>query len=664
MILTIYTLLLVVMVHSKPIPTTTYRTVSDLPSGSQTRHHNVLPDGHHRIVHNVDHVFPDGKYLKLHSNVTHSPHWVFVFLDAYNMTCDGEATLTVRLPPPDLVATLSASKPDALILHASHHFKCNNSIIFRRVEGFEMGADRVVIKTRTAKYWDVFQHANVRYDTDYYDQSHHHPTPASSISLHPQNVHHAMKPLWGWGIPDFITSTYNAVKTAVTDTVQTVVFVAKALVTGDVNIDDTRQIVNEKVSYNKDVTKTIEKWDIEAELKVAGSASATLSVHFKLTVNNYNLVLVRAEAMGAVAVAVRVEGTISYEFTKEWKTQIALIKLNTISFFAGPIPIVIMPSVPIVVGCKVHVEATANMVVTASGSGTINVGFEYDGTDYTPIQKQTLDFVAPDIQAASFTGTVTVTPWVEPTFVANIDLIGGPTSTMRVSGEAIMAYDTTDVDCLLNVIVNVHVLITVGATLEITVASVSVIPKKSFGPWTVFSNKYPVYSKCLIKPGGGGPAIPPPGPVVTNAPSAPYILMKASYKVTDTMVITYDVGNSQTDQEDGLLFTDANGNQGKNLYVCYQCSPPAKSTLNIPVGGSNPLTVGTWTVEYTSGLDSTGNTVLATTTFTVVAGAKAHHFQALDGPGFTAKDIGRVYTGSVVGTSGCGLGGGRRQENR
>ena len=234
-------LLLVVMVHSKP--TTTYRTVSDLPSGSGTHTHHVLPDGHHRIVQNVHHVFPDGKYLKLHSNVTHSPHWVFVLLDAFNMTCDGEATLTVRHPPPDLVETLSASKPEDVILHASHHFKCNNSIIFRRVEAFTMEEDgkRIVIRTRTARYWDVFQHAMVHYDTDYYDQSHHHPTPNPTVHSHPQN-HHAMKPLWGWGIPTFITSTYNAVKTAVTDTVQTVAFVATALVTGDANIDDTRQM--------------------------------------------------------------------------------------------------------------------------------------------------------------------------------------------------------------------------------------------------------------------------------------------------------------------------------------------------------------------------------------------------------------------------------------
>ena len=222
-------------------------------------------------------------------------------------------------------------------------------------------------------------------------------------------------------------------------------------------------------------------------------------------------------------------------------------KKTTISFAIGVIPIVIMPSVSIIVGCKVNVEATANMVVTASGSGTINVGFEYDGNDYTPIQKQTLNFDAPEITAASFTGTVLVAPFVEPTFIVNINLIGGPTSTMRVTGEAIMAYDTTDTECLLNVILNVHVLITVGARLQIGVEGVVVIPIKSFGPWTVFSNKYPVYSKCLMKP------------------------------------------------------------------------------------KADPLKPG-W-------------------------GTKAHHFKALDGPGFTEKDIGRVYTGSMVGNSTCGFDG-------
>eukprot|EP00759_Apiculatamorpha_spiralis_P038891 PhF_6_TR37870/c0_g1_i5/m.56469 len=138
-----------------------------------------------------------------------------------------------------------------IILYASPHhtFPCDGTpTLFRKVVTFfsQQESDSSIITFQTQNktfYHEVFMHANVSYESNMYNQTHKravHP-PSAVQQQQPQQHHRNVKPLGFWGtVTNFITQTYEEVKTVATVTTQVMDMAATVvvgIVTGELDMD-------------------------------------------------------------------------------------------------------------------------------------------------------------------------------------------------------------------------------------------------------------------------------------------------------------------------------------------------------------------------------------------------------------------------------------------
>lgn len=264
-------------------------------------------------------------------------------------------------------------------------------------------------------------------------------------------------------------------------------------------MDKTWTIFDKGYTWNDDVTKSVTKWDITASgnFNVAASVQLTATVNFVLQVSHYKLQQLKVTLNGAVNAAVNAQGTVTAQYTFSKNIQAANIQLPTIAFAVAVIPVVIKPSVPVDVGVDISAEVQASVTMTAQASGSLTLGYQYgaDG-NFVPIKTLTLNYPKP-IFSSTGIGTLTMAPYVQPSFVAQIDIIGSVYATLQVSARGIISFDESDPQCVLQGSLNIQTLLTLGASIQVKVAAITIVPQKTFGPWTVYQSKKPVWAACL-----------------------------------------------------------------------------------------------------------------------------------------------------------------------
>eukprot|EP00759_Apiculatamorpha_spiralis_P038887 PhF_6_TR37870/c0_g1_i3/m.56463 len=383
-----------------------------------------------------------------------------------------------------------------IILYASPHhtFPCDGTpTLFRKVVTSSNEEENIITFQTQNKtfYHEVFMH-----ESNMFYQTHErvvHPPSAVQQQQHQQHRRN-VKPLGYWDtVTEVITQTYEEVKTVATVTTQVMDMAATVvvgIVTGELDMDRTVTLVDNPLAFNGDLTKKVDKWDIDTEFKFAGSSHLTATIQLIMVIENYDLKTLTVYIAGTLEAAVRGEGTVTYSYTKKDKKLIAQIDLTSITFSIGALPVHIQPSVPIYIGYEVEIEATATVVVVLVGSGSIRVGLDYNPSDgkVTPTIEHDFHFT-PQIEEAKVEGTATFQAYIEPSVIAKIDLIGGPTATFRITAEAILSLDTSSTTCMVNVHFDVQQLFTVAAFLEIVIGGQTILEKKEFGPWTVYTNK-------------------------------------------------------------------------------------------------------------------------------------------------------------------------------
>lgn len=239
-------------------------------------------------------------------------------------------------------------------------------------------------------------------------------------------------------------------------------------------------------------------------------------VAFSLDLEDYTLNTMSLLWQGSLTAGADLQLDVTGEATYQSRQYtLGVIPLPDITFEVAGIPFVVHSSLPVNASFTVTAESEAQMRASAQYTGTVNFGITYDGSSssssdgFQYVHDLTLKGSGSVTSSSESQGTLKLS--FLPTLVTQVDYIGGPTVGFEVSPEMTVA-TTTASTCppvvpggalYLTGSLNIGASTTIGADIDIVVAGTTVLDKQ-LGPFTVWQQKWPLWSGCLVEQADDG----------------------------------------------------------------------------------------------------------------------------------------------------------------
>lgn len=316
-----------------------------------------------------------------------------------------------------------------------------------------------------------------------------HPAAAENAQVLQQHLP-AKRSLSSW-----LSGVWGSVEKLADDIGDIVVNVAKAaltLVDGNLHIDNTW-------------TKTLFSWNFDANYKRAAKAftfSANIAcdncyahldaaLHFKLDIDNYELLLADTSVTGSLTVGMGASSTLTGEVHAA--LDLGTYKVPPIAFTIGGFPVVVETTVPITLGADVTAKVTSKFQQAVVGVGSVTAGVKWQNDRFTPYMNHGVTFSG--LTSQSIGGQIDSIIWVRPIIITNVNFMGGPSITFRPYAECVVDTETCDATSL-GLVVNAGLQGVLGCSLDIKVAGQTLI-NKSMKPMSILSQSWGIESVCL-----------------------------------------------------------------------------------------------------------------------------------------------------------------------
>lgn len=344
-------------------------------------------------------------------------------------------------------------------------------------------AQTLVLHTEEATYAHAFKTLNVDFSTNLFNSK-----DAVPSATKPQKN---MKER-GW-FDNFFTSAWNEVTTIagdVTSAVESAWKTVEDLAEGDYSgsFDPSAHFgfANTTSFHNTAITCS------------NCSLTAQLSVNFQISLENYTLNSMLLALQGSANAFIEGQLTATETtWSDSGSVSIGTFPVATIPLDIG-IPIVLSITVPVTAGFAASVDVAATMSAHVALSGTFEFGIEFDNAtgefEYVNSHSWTHSGNFDSVDSASVDADVSV--YIMPTFVVEVDKLGGPYVALKPYAEISAGATANDTQspCSNNTFhaaFNWGLLISLGANIDFYVI------QKTYGPSTLYSMKLPIESGCV-----------------------------------------------------------------------------------------------------------------------------------------------------------------------
>jgi len=482
-----------------------------------------LPDGRIHLAHDVHHVFPeDGTYFKAKYEAIHDKKWHFVELHQHvdfmsQVDCGAsEQELLVKQPSANLKAQLSKQDYEWTVLTSHQKFHCGEQAIFRGVTGATYHAETDVLQIHTVQfsYHHVFEHLDYDQDTDHLrhevvemnvdhdDDVATLPSPDTEDALEKSEAEERAMQYQGWWkkakkkFKKAVKKVVKAAKKVVKKVIKKVLSPIRTimnLISG--NFEKSKSWGIPSMAYNKNVAKKFSKWNFNGDFRLAASAAAGAGVRLRISIKKWKFIIAEAYYYGYFRGGVRASFNGRYKYDQKKDKQVANINLATITFAIGPVPVIIIITVPIHCGYEVDIDGRMSLNMLLSTDGSIKQGIKLTRTKGFEVINEKHFKNVRDFSPRRFRFDVGLRAYVLVSLRASINFIGNVEASIQITAEALMQVNSR---CLLLLQINLQPVITIGGAIKIGYKGISIYHKR-FGPKALVSWKIPLLNFCIPK---------------------------------------------------------------------------------------------------------------------------------------------------------------------
>ena len=457
-----------------------------------------------------------------------------------------------------------------------------------------------------------------------------------------------------------VARAFVAIGKFIVKVVKTVVAVVKFLVnalTG--NIDLTERLVLASYSYNRNPDGSFKFNNYENQVVIARyQYYFEVSFNVRILVKTYKLKQVRltfrGEAGGGAEFILK-EGV----GEAEWSKLLLTVKLPTIKFFIGPVPVIIKLSLPITGKVTGTLEIKKEWKAWARAKLVVELGMNYEGGRMKWIATKEFTFEKHLDPLGEFEATVVVTPSVEVSLVASLYYIGGPFFTVEIGVENTLTVALASPECVVSFGMRGLVKIGIGAQVDFKIGKFQIFGPKVWGPANIATISFPIMKYCSgPSKNPKVPELPAPTPGGDNGvpgepvPVAPPNEAPATSEPTSAPVAEPNSPTSAPESPASVPATPANAGSGSG-------------------GGDEIDEADDYYYDYDEGDSETHHMKAQSATHEgrrerkaarrtshLTSGPMHHRYfspQATPATSFTADDVGTAYEGHLVynGSSSC-----------
>jgi hypothetical protein len=288
-------------------------------------------------------------------------------------------------------------------------------------------------------------------------------------------------------VGDIVDAAYNGVKYAFTGTFD--VDDRTHLAAMSFNFDfASRSVVNTSLSLGS------------ADVRCTG-CYATFDAYAVLNVNisNYQLMLAEAYLDADTEFAIGAALNVSFSTPISGSVNFTAEQFPEVCFSVIGVPVCIDADLPVQIGYDLDVAASAALSGGVNGSGHTRYGFYYTASDgFHGINQKDLNYSSGNLSLDASVA-VDVSVYLLPSLVMNVDFIGGPSVGLNFFLEGHFDNGTPFCNATddVQVVINAGLQASVGAKLNVTTPSGTVIYQKGPFQLAVYSMKRTLYSQCL-----------------------------------------------------------------------------------------------------------------------------------------------------------------------
>eukprot|EP00759_Apiculatamorpha_spiralis_P023333 PhF_6_TR27151/c0_g1_i1/m.39658 len=379
------------------------------PYPNLKRTHTILKNGHHHVLHSSDfsHTYPHPSkrnrtltsYVKLHSNLTHAPHWRFVCLRKEQLARCTRSHLVVSPPSTTLLRMLSILQEDnvhhtSIVIHSTAHACFIDNAkegMFRSIESFTVSEDKSTVTftshhahNHMSHFANVFSEADIRLDTNILpkgpqDVTEHRGEGTTHYHHVPQSHH--MNTLGWWS--DLGRAVCKAATDVLTVVAKVVDTVADAINEGlakliDFKIDKSQTLASFEWGGSRDSvysrTGSSGPFNIigTGQYSMEGWFRAELSIHLEVHVRGARLSECNLYLKGEASAVLRLALSTTLQVSTGWSKDIATYYPP--SFFVWPC-FYIQPKITLTFGFDLTLNAAVQLSQVVVANGMFRAGF-------------------------------------------------------------------------------------------------------------------------------------------------------------------------------------------------------------------------------------------------------------------------------------------------
>jgi len=408
------------------------------------------------VQHSVSWANEHGHYLNLtyDATITHEP--IFALdQEAHVLSAKCTATAITLLIHPDAPEQLFQRARDAVFVTGGLQWGClfdgdlhlphPHRTIMRRVLAVDINGRTATLKTTTAKYDELFEHAEVHFSTNYLPKTRalHQNSPIAGdreAFRHYREGFEGSEPRKGrkllgfWGsLVSGLSSAWHAVTTIaedVTKVVEAIPKVVKAIVTGDYVYNDALDLASISWNYD-DSAKTAKDKDLALNHGTTCTecyANFDVSLNVDLSIQSFSLKHTAAYLEGQAAMHINATTDVAFGGDASFDVVMAVLKLPDVDFTIGPVPFVIQTQVPVHAGAEYTLFSAKGGTVNALAhlDGDIKYGVQYTPDDGFQLMHTHTFSHHGGLSSSHIEIGAVAKVYVMPVIVVNIDHIGGP----------------------------------------------------------------------------------------------------------------------------------------------------------------------------------------------------------------------------------------------
>lgn len=439
--------------------------------------------GARRLVRAVTEVHAgSGVGVDLHYDVEFADgvavHSLNSLLSAQSAECSRDGSLKIVLSTAaDAIALRAALRPQHVVV-GGREWGCRDAkghpqAILHRVHSATVNGTAVHVRGRSIQYQDIFKHANISFTLQRPLRNRTKsavpgarevstaasPGEAAGPVSHPRIItrHPSNDPVrfggffdWVGDLVDTVAHELQHLAQDVEDVVKTTVRAVEFFATGDLTIDPDEKLADINWNYDS-ATGKAKQQDIHlGNGFVCHECFANFEVDLKFDIVISNFALQH--------LAVWLEGDVDFHvdamfYPKAYRgngtQQVADLQFPVVTFYVGPVPVVINITMPVNIGYVAHVDMAGTHVHAQSGlSGYIKKGVLYDpstGDQTHWINEENVQSYGQLMYAANVTAALQL--FLFPVVTFQCDHIGGPTVGFKGSVELISSYDPSSEVC-------------------------------------------------------------------------------------------------------------------------------------------------------------------------------------------------------------------------